>query len=79
MKSKESAIYAGTRTNIAFISSMNCGETGSGNTCSYATLLGPLSVVDFVPSLALDTLLLPVTMVHATTLPSPREPIRRAP
>ncbi|GGH88481.1 hypothetical protein GCM10007363_01290 [Pseudomonas fluvialis] len=59
-------MYAGTRLNSSIISQASC-ESGvpDNHGCAYDKVLAPLSVVDFLPSLLLDTLLLPFTALHA--------------
>jgi uncharacterized protein YceK len=57
-----SFVYAGTRLNASIISGESCKSTQTENYgCAYDKALAPLSLIDFIPSLALDTLLLPFT------------------
>lgn len=65
-------MFAGTKLNASILSKESCADSRPENHgCAYDRALAPLSVIDFVPSLALDTLLLPFTALHAASQPSP--------
>lgn len=68
----DNLMYAGTRFNAKVIGQDSCEQSGynAGYSCAYQQLLTPLCLIDFVPSLALDTLLLPFTGLHAAISPS---------
>ena len=64
-------MFAGTKLNASIIGKESCADNRAGNHgCAYDGALTPLSVIDFIPSLALDTLLLPFTAMHAAFHPT---------
>lgn len=69
---KGNLIFAGTRLNSSIIGKDSCSDTKAENYgCAYDSSLVPLSILDFIPSLALDTILLPFTALHAVFQPKP--------
>lgn len=65
-------MFAGTKLNASIIGKESCADSrAESHGCAYDRALAPLSVIDFIPSLALDTLLLPFTALHAASQPSP--------
>lgn len=65
-------VFAGTKLNSSIISKKSCADTSAENHgCAYDGVLAPLSILDFIPSLALDTILLPFTALHTVLQPTP--------
>lgn len=61
-------MFAGTKLNASIIGSESCKKSSTENYgCAYDHALAPLSVIDFIPSLILDAILLPFTALHAAT------------
>lgn len=68
----DTLVYAGTKLNLSVISKESCKTAERQNYgCAYDGVLLPFSLIDFLPSLAVDTLILPFTALHAAL--SPRE------
>jgi len=62
-------IYAGTKLNASIISKASCKRAETENYgCAYDSALAPFSVIDFLPSLVLDSLFLPFTVLHCSGL-----------
>ncbi|CAH0352833.1 YceK/YidQ family lipoprotein [Aquabacterium sp. CECT 9606] len=65
-----SLVFAGTRLNASLIGKKSCEKPSPDNHgCAYDNTLAPFSLLDFIPSLAMDTLLLPFTALHAVLHP----------
>lgn len=67
-----SLVFAGTRANLSVIQQDACKDAGKPSmACAYDRQLRPLSVLDLMPSLVVDVVLLPVTapLSLATSLP----------
>lgn len=65
-RQNDTLVYAGTKLNISVVSKESCKTVQRENYgCAYDGYLLPLSLIDFLPSLAMDTLLLPFTALHA--------------
>jgi uncharacterized protein YceK len=75
-----SLMFIGTQLNIGFISKESCKPAQYRDlACAYDKVLAPFSVIDFVPSLVLDIILLPYTAIytalhHKQTPTAPDEP-----
>ena len=70
ISSNGNLMYAGTRLNASIITQESCKSDRPENYgCAYDKVLAPLSLIDFIPSLALDTVLLPFTAIHAALQP----------
>lgn len=70
------AVYRGTTLNARILhDSVDCQpRNGDDYACAYSDILWPLSLLDFIPSLALDTALLPVTGLQALLHKDEKEP-----
>ena len=65
-------IFAGTKMNASILSKESCVKQEPDNQgCAYDGVLAPLSILDFIPSLALDAFLLPFTVLHTVLAPDP--------
>lgn len=62
-------MYSGTRANLSVLRKEGCDKEPPSFACNDLKRLTPITIVDFVPSLVADTVLLPVTTIHALTLP----------
>lgn len=69
MSTERNAMYSGTRANLSVLRKEGCDKEPPSFACNDLKQLTPITIVDFVPSLVADTVLLPVTTIHALTLP----------